>query len=340
MKNNKTEEFAINRINILKDYLKKYYQESSNYDYLVMFSGGKDSTYLAALMKQMPGGRVLCLAINNGYEHNNFDEYVTKVAESIKCDIMIIKPNKDDFLELYKEAIHNSYFRLYDSNPICFLCEQYLQTIALEYADVHNIPVVIHGCSPSQFNINIPSIESFGIKYTDNYIKMLEKAMALKGRRTLSIQRELLEGEQYSYDKKKKELFERWYKTEHNAKIVFPFLFINYDIEEILKTLKQNYNWKNGAGICDDKYITSGCRMTNLFEALQNKGIIEIHEDDEYINDLKNGKMRLKRFIYNYKPHVKIKRKEYRFTPDNEQLLIDLGLESMFKLKERKEREV
>ena len=58
------------------------YREDSVYDYLVLFSGGKDSTYLAHLLKKARGKRVCLFTVENGFEESGFLPHVFETAEA------------------------------------------------------------------------------------------------------------------------------------------------------------------------------------------------------------------------------------------------------------------
>lgn len=316
------------------DYLKKIISKKSfsglEYDYLVMFSGGKDSTYLADYMKKMPGGRVLCLAINNGYEQDYFETHVSEVAKLIECDLKIIRHDSNDFLQFYQKAILNPEYKKYDSNPICYLCGQYLITIAMNYADENRIPFVVHGCSPSQFNKNMIKKFSQYQGQNEQYINLVEKSSRLMHSRLRAAQKDFLTNDVYGLSEEHIRLFKKWHSTEHRAKIIYPFLYLDYNVERILLELEQKFGWKNGAGISSNRYITSGCKISNLFEALQDVGIIEIHENDEFKNDMINKKMSFKRFLCNYRPHFCLRKKKCNLSVENKKLAQELGIDHIF----------
>ncbi len=131
----------------------KHYNPNSKYDYCVLFSGGKDSTYLACKMKEMIGGRVCLLTVDNGFEDKNFLERAKEVAKSLDLPHYIISTKEGEIEGLFNFVVKEPKLREVDSNCICYYCGQFIMKMGIRFAEENNIPVVIHGMSPTQYNL-------------------------------------------------------------------------------------------------------------------------------------------------------------------------------------------
>lgn len=66
-------------MNLNEKFKKRIDSKESNharYDCVVLFSGGKDRTYLAHVMKEYTNGRVCLLNVDNGYEDAEYTKRI------------------------------------------------------------------------------------------------------------------------------------------------------------------------------------------------------------------------------------------------------------------------
>lgn len=278
----------VNREKLLNEELKKYYNPDSEYDYCVLFSGGKDSTYLAYKMKDMIGGRVCLLTVDNGLEDENFLPHVKKVAKSLELPHFIISTKKGEIEGLFNFVIKEEKLRGVDSNCVCYYCGQFIMKTGIRFAEEHNIPVVIHGMSPTQYNMpqNLLS-DKVNDQFFKRNLKLLEAYRRKNLREVYSIAQNL---EKYKIDKEMRKIMDDVFYESDKVKMIIPFHYLKYDVVEIKKYIKDKLNWTNLFDIPDELYISSGCRMFEILLLMENKiPGFRIHERREFEKDMQDG---------------------------------------------------
>lgn len=287
----------INSEGLLNSVLEKYYKEESNYDYLVFFSGGKDSTYLAHTLKKMKGGRVCLFTVDNGLEGENFHEHLAQVADSLKCDLYVYKP-KDGFYKLFNLIIREKAFMDIDTNPICFFCNHYFMGLGIEFAEKNNIPVIVHGFTPSQ--LNIPSTLSIENSMEKGYMRNMEVFDAFRKKNFQEIYRKVRETKAYKDDDDFKKMMDKIFYVSNKVNLVYAFQYLGYNVERIKSTIIDELGWVNPViNETNENYISSGCRMWDIFLLMEKKipGFM-LHERKEFSNDVQKGSLSKQTYDY------------------------------------------
>ena len=273
---------------LLMEQLRSYQGKGKKYDFVVSFSGGKDSTYIANLLKQTGFERVLLLTVDNGVEEEIFLDYVSDVAKKIGYDHYIIKPNLDNFRVAIKTMIEEKTFMKYDSNPICFFCTEFMVALSKQYAMDEEIPVLLHGMSPEQFHLG----------FTNKMFELKDKTFLRNQRFSLQImnqgQQQMYESiqkeELYQTKREIKEFIDFLYIERPGVNVIYPYLFIEYNIEQIKQVIEKDLGWKNIYGVRNDQYITSGCELIRILGFMQGKvDGLQLHENKEIENNYKDG---------------------------------------------------
>jgi|GEM_PF-1569120 len=284
------------------------------YDYLILFSGGKDSTYLAHKLRQAKGGRVCLLAIDNGIpanppkagagncgnmclftaggesENRSLSEVVTKVSSQLEMDLFIYRPPVEHFRNYYKFLIMEDLVKEVDSNPLCFFCGRYFMALGLDFAAKHNIPFVFYGATPMQVNQEAPP----------RTFREIELFDMVSRRRLLGAYKKFQESERYQKDPLIRKIIDRTFYSPQGVKLMFPYLYIDYNIDLIKSTLEKEYGWKNPTGtISNVQYITSGCPMVLLFGLLSKVRSFGIHEMEQMKQDYLAGGLSTEAYDYN-----------------------------------------
>lgn len=266
------EDFENTFYNILAD----GYCESSPYDYLVLFSGGKDSTYLAHKLKQAKGGRVCLFTVENGFEEKSYVEKVKKVASQLGADLFIYQPLQDELIEFYRFLITEDRLKEFDTNPLCFYCGRYFMALGMEFARRNNIPFVAYGATPMQLRKrkradSLRDIEIFDMVSRKILMGNYKKIQAI---------------EQYHTNPVIKKIFDKLFADHAPSKLIFPFHYLDYNIETIKQTLREAYGWQPPVeGLPMEKYLSSGCRMISLFGLLNKKRGFIPHELEQFEHD-------------------------------------------------------
>jgi tRNA(Ile)-lysidine synthase TilS/MesJ len=166
--------------------LKKRYREKlerllathrgrGDYDVLMAYSGGKDSTYTLDLFKNFFKLRVLALTFDHGFVSPYAINNITKVIENLGVDHILFKPNfeimKKVFVISVKENIYSPK-TLERASTICTSCMNLVKFITLKITLEKGIPFIGYGWSPGQ-----APIQSAVMKNNTEFIKATQKAL-------------------------------------------------------------------------------------------------------------------------------------------------------------------
>ena len=123
------------------------------YDALVAFSGGKDSTFLIHMLQERYGLRLLALTLDNGYLSEACCDNMRTVVTALNVDHTIVKYRKDHldaiFLESALAKVYPDHLTMFGSG-VCISCIRMVMTAALRTALEKGIPMVMLGNSPGQ----------------------------------------------------------------------------------------------------------------------------------------------------------------------------------------------
>jgi len=121
------------------------------YDCVVGFSGGKDSTYLLYILAVKYGLNVLAVSVNSGYMNKVALNNIKQTIKNLGVEHIFIKPPIEVFTKLYRWHIIN-----YDSNDlpmmkkICDNCTDLIDSLVIKEAARRGIPYVFIGLSPDE----------------------------------------------------------------------------------------------------------------------------------------------------------------------------------------------
>ena len=123
--------------------------KAKDYDCLVSLSGGKDSSYLAYLMKNEYGLRVLTFTIDMGFMNDTALKNVKRVVSRLDVDHIIYKPHEGFYNKMFAYLFtHMSEEGAVPS--ICYVCGPVTDGITLKAAVEKGIPLILHGYGPNQ----------------------------------------------------------------------------------------------------------------------------------------------------------------------------------------------
>ena len=132
----------------------------SEYDALVGYSGGKDSSYVLYLLKKVYGLKVLAVTLDNGFLPDRTMKNIALLTDTLSVDHVFIRPP----FELLKKIFQGSYKKnifsaktLTRAAPMCTACIAFSKFGTLRIAIDKGIPMVAYGWSPGQ----IPLASSF-----------------------------------------------------------------------------------------------------------------------------------------------------------------------------------
>jgi tRNA(Ile)-lysidine synthase TilS/MesJ len=133
------------------------HRREGGYDCLMAFSGGKDSTYTLAVIKETYDLSILALTIDIGFIPQKSLDNIRNIVESLGIDHIIYKPRFDILRKLFSEATKSQMYArktIERASTICTSCMGIIKFIALRMAVESNIPFIIYGWSPGQAPIS------------------------------------------------------------------------------------------------------------------------------------------------------------------------------------------
>ncbi len=138
-------------LDLIKEVKGKY-----EYDCLLAFSGGKDSTYTLSILKKKYGLNILTYTFDNGFLSDQAKKNIKTVTENIGVDNIILAPRMDLLKGLFKEAAINknlySNAALMRASAVCTTCINFIRYSLLKVCVDKNIPMLIFGWAPGQID--------------------------------------------------------------------------------------------------------------------------------------------------------------------------------------------
>lgn len=160
-----TEKVVINEaIETISDWFDKVRGENQ-YDAIVCFSGGKDSSYTIKLAVEKYNLNVLSFTLDNGYISPKAFENINKVVDALGVDHFTYRPSKKIFNKMIIASIKNPVYSRSSLRRIssgCNTCISIVNNIALKTALEKDIPYILAGFTLGQIPAN-------SIMYQNNY---------------------------------------------------------------------------------------------------------------------------------------------------------------------------
>ncbi|MBN2656327.1 MAG: hypothetical protein JXR86_04645 [Spirochaetales bacterium] len=137
----------------------------NEYDALVCYSGGKDSTYTLMAAVEKYGMKILSFTLDNGYISPKAFENINKVVETLGVDHFTFKPSKTVFNKMITTSATEPVYAKSSLRRIssgCNTCISIVNNLALKTALEKNIPFILAGFTLGQIPAN-------SIIYRNNY---------------------------------------------------------------------------------------------------------------------------------------------------------------------------
>jgi hypothetical protein len=139
-----------------KDRLKKEFEEfvekckgKKEYDCLLLFSGGKDSTYLLHILREKYELNVLTLTIDTGLMSPIAKKNIKQIIKKLNVDHIFFTPGNEFYKSLYRYYLTRPNSETY-CDRICGTCSNVIHGIGLIEASKRKIPFVALANSPDQ----------------------------------------------------------------------------------------------------------------------------------------------------------------------------------------------
>lgn len=249
------------------------------YEAVLMMSGGKDSAYLAYLLKKKMKLKILGLTIDNGFEYPETFEKATALAHDLDIPHLMFRTDPTDTIQFYRFLVAESNLMEKDFGQICLYCGRYLLDIAATFANQMDIPAVFVGYNPEQL---------FGMGKTHEI-----ETDPLRQSQQQAIAARIT----YLYNKMEKEaerlddrsFIPNFASEPKGCKILYPFLYLPYRPQEIMETARQETSWKPITSFASEHYIASGCKLLKLMAALAKINNVSSYMDYEFSAQVRAG---------------------------------------------------
>lgn len=133
-----------------------------DYDVLMCYSGGKDSTYALSLLKNRYRLKILAFTFDNGFIPERTYLNIRNVVEKLDVDYMLFKPRFKVIRCLFRFALKRHIYpikTLERASSLCTSCIGLVKYISLKVAIEKNIPIVAFGWSPGQAPVTSSILE-------------------------------------------------------------------------------------------------------------------------------------------------------------------------------------
>ncbi len=147
------------------DNLLSEHKGKGQYDAVMCYSGGKDSTYTLMLAVQEYKLKVLALTVDNGFISPVAFDNINRTVDALGVDLITVRPSSKFLAPLIKaSAFHNIYNpkTLTRISSVCNSCISIINIAALKLALEKRIPFILAGFTLGQIPAN-------SIFYKNNY---------------------------------------------------------------------------------------------------------------------------------------------------------------------------
>jgi tRNA(Ile)-lysidine synthase TilS/MesJ len=242
------------KISMLKAEYKKKFEKlirkvrgKGDYDLLMCYSGGKDSTYALNLLKRKYKLNILAYTFDNGFVPERTYINIRNVVEKLGVDHIIFKPDFSILKAIFSSTLKRNPYSLKTlerASPVCTSCMGMVKYSAIRTAIEKEIPLIAFGWSPGQ-----APVTSSVLEINPAMMRTMEKA---------------IQGPLTGIAGKGLERFfpsEKHYKTKGRFPVfVHPLELFPYNEKNILKFIK-NLGWIMPSGI---DLNASNCLLNSL----------------------------------------------------------------------------
>jgi len=217
-----------------------------NYDCLVCYSGGKDSTYTLIQAKEKYGLNPLAFTLDNGFISQKAKENIEMMCDSLGVDLITVKPKSKQMNRVFKTVLTQRVFAenvMSRLSAACHACITFVNYKAIQIALEKDIKIIISGFTHGQVPKAMwPHNPDMLLKTFDEMKKQLTNKTGFDV------------GELYP-----KIDFSKL-RNDHILYNVNPLLFERYDEKKIIGSIKK-YGWERPQ---DVDSCSSNCLMNKV----------------------------------------------------------------------------
>lgn len=128
----------------------------AQYDVLMAYSGGKDSTYTLRLLVEKYGLNAVAFTFENGFTSGQAIKNIKSACNALNVPHIMVTHEQEKLNTMFATAATNVLFglnTLTKASSICTMCSNFFKSYALGYALKNHIPMIAYGWSPGQASI-------------------------------------------------------------------------------------------------------------------------------------------------------------------------------------------
>lgn len=128
-----------------------------NYDVVLAYSGGKDSTYTLYLLREKYNLNVLAVTFDNGFLTEKTYSNIRNVCSNLNVDSLVIAPSTKNLNLIFKYSNEDDSLpkkSLERASAICTYCISLVKMNVYKEAILRKIPFIAFGWTPGQVNLN------------------------------------------------------------------------------------------------------------------------------------------------------------------------------------------
>ena len=205
-----------------------------NYDALMAYSGGKDSTYTLRYLSQETGLKVLAITFDNGFLSPTAHQNIRTVTNALDVDHIFYTVGLPRAKIAFRRSATEDIYpmkSLERASSICNTCMYLAKGIILKTGIEKGIPMIAYGRSPGQ-----APVQSSVMKLSDSMVRQNQGLMrsCLEPLMGEGMEPYLLQERHYRMIEEQERFFEGSFLYN-----VHPLAFIDYDEDEIVRIITQ-----------------------------------------------------------------------------------------------------
>ena len=248
------------------------------YEGLIMLSGGKDSAYLADLLKNRYSLRLLGFIVDINYEYPETFTNAQALARKLELPFVVFRQDPKIMRSYYRFLFTEKALLQPDCGQVCTFCGRFLIHSACTFAKCQGIPLVFSGHNPDQIFLMGESIH-----HTPEQEILIDFLMASLAEETGKAQTLWQE----HYGNPELPLFPDSIHAEE-VDLLFPFQYFPYQPEEMQRHVRERLHWQPIKRF-SKTYIASGCRLVKLWAYMAALNQTNSYVDFEFCNQIRRG---------------------------------------------------
>jgi hypothetical protein len=132
-------------------------REGRSHDCLVLYSGGKDSSYSLYHITRVLGLRPLALTVDNGFVSDATLLNMKKLTTALRVDHLVVRPAPIMMRAIYHQAVRDTEpdrTKVMYATAACGSCISVVLATGAHEANIRRIPIMMGGWSPGQLTEN------------------------------------------------------------------------------------------------------------------------------------------------------------------------------------------